>query len=442
MTTAGGAARITRHATRFAYAATAQALYLLAALWRRLLVRTTFIAITGTHGKTTTKEMVATILATSGRTLRSRGNENTGLSLSRNVLRVRPWHRFAVLEIGIGAPGEMRRLARLVRPDVAVVLGVLRAHTHAFPDPEAHAREKAMLLRALRRGGTAVLNADDPRVAAMAVAVEGPVLRIGTSPGLDAWAENVSARWPRRLAFDLRTGDGDACRVATRLVGAHWAVAAVAALALGRRLGVPLRAATDALAAMDPFPGRLQPVALPSGAIVLRDDYDGSIEAWDAALAVLAGARAARRIAVVTDASDYGTAPRRKRLAQLGREAARSAEVVVFVGENAVHGRAGALAAGLLPENAHACEDLGAAARLLSRTLRAGDLALLKGWFTDHLGRLLFALLGPITCTRVHCDKPILCDACAELGAAPADRARARVVPPPLDEPGETRRAP
>ena len=88
-------------------------------------------------------------------TFRTSGNENTGLPLTLNVLRVRPWHRFAVIEIGVGAPGEMRRLARLVRPDVALVLAVLRTHTKAFPDRETHAREKAILLRGLaaRRGG-------------------------------------------------------------------------------------------------------------------------------------------------------------------------------------------------------------------------------------------------------------------------------------------------
>lgn len=407
-----------------AYVLAAQLLYWTATVWRRLLRRTTFVAVTGTHGKTTTKEMLGTILAARGRTFRSAGNENTGLSLTRNVLRVRPWHRFAVLEVGIGAPGEMRRLARLVQPDVAVVLAVLRAHTRAFADADLQAREKAELLRALRRGGAAVLNAADPRVAAMAGVVQGAIVRFGTSPDLDVWAENVGACWPERLALDVRTADGESCRVVTRLVGPHWAGAAVAALAAGRRLGVPLPVAAVALEAMEPFPGRLQPVALPSGATVLRDDYDGSIDAWEAALGVLACARAPRRIAVVSDVSDFGNAPRRKRLAHLGRAAARSAEVVVFVGEHAAHGRRGALEANHDPACVHACGDLFEAARLLAGMLRPGDLVLVKGRFTDHLGRLPFAMIGSIRCTRSHCDKPLVCEDCAELGFAPAGEVR------------------
>ncbi len=281
-----------------------------------------------------------------------------------------------------------------------------------------------MLLQVLRRDGVAVLNADDPRVAAMAGVARGEVVRTGTSPGLDAWAENVAARWPGRLAFDIRTADGESCRVATRLVGPHWAAATVAALAAARRLGVPLPAAAAALQAMEPFPGRLQPVPLPNGATVLRDDYDGSIEAWEAALAVLATARAARRIVVVSDVSDYGNLSRRKRLARLGHAAARSAEVVVFVGEHAAHGQYGALEAGHDPACVHACPDLFAAARLLDATLRPGDLVLVKGLVSDHLTRLYFALLGPVGCTRVRCDQRILCDDCAELGFTPTGTRR------------------
>ena len=217
-------------AARVAYIIRAQALYWVAVVWRRLLRRTTFIAITGSHGKTTAKEILAAILATSGPTIKGRRNENTGLSLTRHVLRVRPWHRYAVLEVGVGGPGEMARLGRLVHPDVAVVLSVLRSHTMTFGTLEAHAAEKAILLRKLRRGGVALLNADDALVAAMARSVRGELLRFGRSPASDVWAEGVAARWPGRLEFDLRTRDGGACHVRTRLVGEHWCTAVTGAI--------------------------------------------------------------------------------------------------------------------------------------------------------------------------------------------------------------------
>lgn len=421
---------------RAAYVVVAQTLYWVAALWRRALLRTTFIAVTGSHGKTTTKEMLATILASWRPTFRTRNNENSGLPLTLGLLRVRPWQRFAVIEIGVGAPGEMRRLARLVRPDVAVVLTVLHTHIKAFGDQEAYAREKAVLLRELRPGGWAVLNADDPSVATMAEVVQGTVVRSGTSPAFDVWAENITSRWPGRLEFDVHTKLGESCHARTRLVGTHWCVSATAALATAWSLGLPLEEAAAALATAEPFLARMQPMLLPSGAVMVRDDYDGSFDAFAAGLRVLGEARAARRIAVVADASDYGNAMRRKRVAQLGREAARVAEVVVFVGEAAAYGRRGALASGFAPENVHAFKDLSEAAAYLRDTLRRGDLGLLKGRISDHLARLFFAQLGPVGCWKDNCEKLFLCDTCPELGIAPGDRARAMVATVEWVDPG------
>ena len=173
----------------------------------------------------------------------------------------------------------------------------------------------------------------------------------------------------------------------------------------------------------------MQPMLLPSGAVVLRDDYDGSIDAFEAGLKVLAEARAARRIAVIADASDYGSTPRRRRLVRLGRASARVAEVVVFVGLSAESGRRGATAAGLAPENVHAFRALPEAARFLQDTLRHGDVVLLKGRVSDHLARLFFAQLGPVRCRLAHCEKLILCDECAELGIAPGHRNLATIAP-------------
>jgi len=415
--------------SRAAYVLTAQLLYWLAALWRRRLARTTFVAVTGTHAKTTTKEILAAALAARGPTFRSAANENTGLPLTRNVLRVRPWHRYAVIEIGVGRPGEMRRLARLVHPDVAVILAVLHTHTRAFGDQASHAREKAALLAALHSGGVAVLNADDPLVAAMAEGFRGTVVRSGTSPAFDVWADGASSRWPGRLEFDLHTLDGVSLRVRTRLVGAHWCTSVTAALAAARTAGVPLDHAVAAVASVEPAPGRLQPMLLPSGAVVLRDDYDGSFDAFAAGLQALAEACDARRVAVIADASDYGSTARRRRVRGLGREVAAAADVAVFVGEAAAFGRRGALEAGMAPGNVHAFAALPDAASFLAETLRAGDLVLLKGRVSDHLARLYFAQLGAVGCWKEHCPKVILCDECPELGVAAATRARAAPAP-------------
>lgn len=247
------------------------ALHLLAFLWRRVLIRTTFVAITGSLGKTTTKEMLAAILATRARTFRSWRNQNSGVMVPLNILQVRPWHRFAVLEVAAAAPNTMRNAARLVSPDVALILGVLRTHSTEFRDLDEHAAEKALLLDALRPGGLAVLNGDDPRVAHMAERGRGSVRLVGTSPGHSVWADQIVSRWPGRLELRVHIG-GESCTVQTQLVGTHWTPAVLAALAAAHGLGIGLHEAAGALRRLEPFPARLQPVMLPGGAVVIRDD--------------------------------------------------------------------------------------------------------------------------------------------------------------------------
>jgi UDP-N-acetylmuramoyl-tripeptide--D-alanyl-D-alanine ligase len=395
----------------------------LAFAWRRLLFRTTFIAITGSLGKTTAKECLAAALGEHFRTIKSSGNRNAGLGLFVSVLRVRPWHRFAVLEVAGAVPDNMRRLAWVVRPDVAVILNVLRTHTTSFPTLDDHAEEKARLLDAVRGGGLALLNADDPRIAPMADRNGLRVRRFGTSPSFDVWADQVSGQWPERLVFRAHAG-AESHAVVTQLVGTHWLAAVLAAVATARYCGVPLRGAAEAMRRVEPFPARLQPVQLPIGAIVLRDDYNAAIDTLDVACRVLEEARAGRRLFVVNDFSDFGR-NRKNRLRYLAEKAARSAEVALFIGENAAYGQRRAIQAGMLPRDVHACPSFEAAARFLRTELRPGDLVLLKGRTTDHAARIFFAQLGDVGCWKVYCSKRTLCDNCWELGSRPEDATRA-----------------
>lgn len=395
----------------------------LAFVWRRLLVRTTFIAITGSLGKTTAKECLAAALGLRFRTVKSSGNHNAGLGLFLSVLRVRPWHRFAVLEVGGGAPGNMRRLAQIVRPDVVVILNVLRTHTTSFLTLDDYAVEKARLLDAVRTSGLAILNADDPRVAAMADRNRLRVRRFGTSPSLDVWADQVSARWPERLVFRAHAGN-ESHAVDTQLVGTHWLSSVLAAVATARYCGVSLRDAAEALRSVEPFPARLQPLRLPVGAVVLRDDFHASIDTLDAACRVLEEARAGRRLFVVSDFSDFGK-NRKNRLRYLAQKATCSAEVALFIGENAAYGRRRAIEAGMALGNVHAFPSLEAAARFLRTELSLGDLMLLKGRTSDHAARIFFAQLGEVGCWKVFCSKGTLCDNCWELGIRPEAAGRA-----------------
>jgi UDP-N-acetylmuramoyl-tripeptide--D-alanyl-D-alanine ligase len=193
----------------------------------------------------------------------------------------------------------------------------------------------------------------------------------------------------------------------------------LASLAVACQAGLTLRQAATALRDVPPLTGRMQPVPVPSGATVLRDDYNAPIDSLDAGLRLLENASGARRILLVTDFSDSGK-HRKPRLRYLARAAARAADVAIFVGEAADYGRRQAVEAGMTPAGVHHFRTLEETVRFLRSELGAGDLLLLKGRTADHATRLFHALLGPIQCWKTTCRRRVPCDLCWELGARPA----------------------
>ncbi|HUQ19890.1 MAG TPA: UDP-N-acetylmuramoyl-tripeptide--D-alanyl-D-alanine ligase [Gemmatimonadaceae bacterium] len=389
-------------------------LFACAYVWRRVLVRTTFIGITGSLGKTTTKECLAVVLSSQGRTFRSYENQNSPAGVALNILRVRPWHRYAVIEIAGASPGMMDRSAPLVRPDVAIVLNVLRTHTIVFTGLEQHAIEKAKLLDSLNPNGSAVLNADDAFVSQMGGHTRARVYRFGTQPNAEYRVTEVPARWPARLSFTFEHG-ATRQQVDTQLVGSQWLMSAAAVMTASVTLGVDVDAAARALKKAEPFPGRMQPRILSNGAIVLRDDYAASVDTVEPSLQVLANATAERRFLVVTDMSDMGR-NRKQRLKYLAARSAEVSDFAVFIGEIADYGKRRAIEAGLSADSVHAFDSLRPAAEFLRTELRSGDVVLLKGRTTDHATRIFFAQLGEVGCWKADCRKRMLCDTCWELG--------------------------
>jgi UDP-N-acetylmuramoyl-tripeptide--D-alanyl-D-alanine ligase len=320
----------------------------------------------------------------------------------------------------------MTPLARLVRPDVVVMLCVAGTHTTGFSKLDQYAAEKAALLRKLRLRGKLILNGDDSRVASMADPKKFVIKYFGTSPSFDMWADHISGKWPRRLNFFVHS-NSDSAKVETQLVGIHWLPSVLAALTTATYCGVRLREAVDAIRHIKPFPGRLQPVQLSRGAIILRDDYNGSLYSLNAALRVLDKASAARRLLVISDFSDFGK-HRRHRLKYLGKEVARVAEVAVFIGQSAAYGVRRAIDSGIRLENAYHFKSLEQATQFLRSYLEPNDLMLLKGCTTDHISRVFFGLLGNINCWKKKCSKTILCDFCPELGASPEAMQKAILI--------------
>ncbi|GAB4220133.1 MAG: UDP-N-acetylmuramoyl-tripeptide--D-alanyl-D-alanine ligase [Acidobacteriota bacterium] len=395
-------------------------LYLVAWVWRRCLIRTHFVAVTGSLGKTTTKELLLHLLRTCYPAAGTVHNQNDRFGVPRSLLRVRPWHRYAVLELGIGAPGEMLPLARLVRPHTAVLLGLGFTHSTAFKDLAQRADEKAALLHGLSREGMALVNSDHPLLLDRVRAFRCRIATFGTSPEADWRADQVSGSWPDPVGFQLHH-QGTAYRLQSALFGRHWVPAILAAVAAAHACGIPLETACQAVGRHPPFPGRLSATRLASGVTILRDDYNASLTALKAGLEVLGEARAQRRVLVISDFSDSGH-HRPRRLQMLAELVKGKADACLLLGEMSEYGRRRLIRGGFDAERVWAAGSLGEAVALLKSRLQSGDLVLLKGRTTDHLARIAHALTGPIGCWKVQCSKTVLCDFCPELQAGPPDR--------------------
>jgi alanine racemase len=283
------------------------------------------IGITGSVGKTTAKEAIAAVLAADAvqrPVFKNQANYNGLYGLSIALGELRPEHRIAVLEMAADHFGEISRLARIAPPSIAVVTTVEPAHLEAFGSLEAIAHEKGDLVAALPRTGLAVLNADDPRVLAMAERTNARVVTFGTCAGDETVGRVGNPSYtpadicPDIYATDiLVTRDGTSFTVHTAtgsrkvnitLLGRHQVYAALAATAVGLARGLTLETIVARLAELPRVPGRLNPLSGRRGSLLLDDSYSASPAAVEAALDTLAALDARHRIAVLGDMLELG----------------------------------------------------------------------------------------------------------------------------------------
>jgi UDP-N-acetylmuramoyl-tripeptide--D-alanyl-D-alanine ligase len=349
------------------------------------------VGITGNVGKTTTKEATAAALGARHRVLRTAASYNNEIGVPLTFLSVEASHEVAVIELGFYVPGEIADLCRLVRPRVGIITRVpdVPVHYSRTPSVEAIAAGKAELIEALPEDGAALLNADDPRVRALAGRTRARVVLYGESPEATLRATDVRASGIDGLQF---TADDGKSRVAVRLPipGRHLVTSALAALGAARELGVPLDEAATALETMDVPPHRMS-VRRTAEHVVIDDSYNASPAAVLAALEVL-GTVGTRRIAVLGDMLELGALSADAHEA-VGRAAARQADVLVGVGELALTMVGAAREAGL--RDTHSVADGPEALLLLRRIAKRGDTILVKGSHSLALDRLADALARP-----------------------------------------------
>jgi UDP-N-acetylmuramoyl-tripeptide--D-alanyl-D-alanine ligase len=388
-------------------------LVLLAILWRPFLFRTTFIGITGSVGKTTTKECIAAVLSSRFSIAKTFRNHNDLIGVARTILSVRPSHRFAVIEIGTERAGMVQKSAGLVRPHVAIVLSVARTHTNSFRTLNDTAVEKGQLLKALSKRGLAILNAEDPRVKKMASICSCKVKMFGLSKDLDVWADGISSKWPDRLSLRVHSTAATHA-IKTNLVGEHWVNAILASVLTAQHFGIPMTDAVAEFARIQPSPARMQPVITPGGAIILRDEGNSSPDTFEAAIKILRQSTARRKVLVFSDLSDSKERPR-QRLRAIGHLAPTIGDVAIFVGEHGHYAEKAAISSGMNPDCVRNFPEPSRAAEYLRSELREGDLVLIKGRISHHLARIVLAQWGNIGCWKKNCNKRILCENCEHL---------------------------
>ncbi len=325
------------------------------------------IGVTGSAGKTTTKDLVAAVLDAASPTLKTTGNLNNHWGVPLTLMRLRPEHRWAVVEIAMNQPGEIARLAAIARPDAAVITNAGQAHLEGLGSLAAVAREKASLAAALPVGHPVFAGADSPPLMAALRGMRVRVVSYGFAAAAAVRPQALTDLGPDGTRFAVSGFPP----VHLRLIGRHQVQNALAALAVAREYAVDPAAAVAALAAQRPARGRMEARAL-GGATLLVDCYNANPDSTRAALEVLRTWPATRRIAVLGDMRELGADA-----ARLHRETGEAVQEAVLwaVGAHARDYAAGAARAGV---EARVFDDKGALAEALRGMLAPGTVVLVK----------------------------------------------------------------
>ena len=345
-------------------------LHAVAAAWRNHF-SPLVVGVTGSIAKTSTKEAIAAVLSQRYATLKSEGNANNEVGLPLTVLRLGPQHEAAVLEMGMYVGGEIAQLAAIARPRIGVVTAVLEVHLSRIGSIDAVEAAKAELVEALPADGTAILNADDPRVERMRALTAARTITYGFSPAADVRAEDVVSAGLDGMVFTLVL-PGAAIRLTTPALGRHGVHNGLAAAAVGLAAGLDLDLIAAGVRQGWQAVHRDQIIRIP-GLTILDDTYNASPASMLAALTLLSSLPG-RHVAVLGEMRELGEAHERAHR-EVGSAAAKFVDELVIVGADAGGIAAGAAALG---DRVVVVPDRDAAMSVLRERLRQGDAVLVK----------------------------------------------------------------
>jgi len=380
---------------------------------RNVISGTRIVAVVGSFGKSTTTRLVTAALQ---RPVPGKLPLNCWSYVAGVVFRIRKRDHHSVIEVGINNTGQMGQYARMIHPDIVIVTSIGSEHHRSLGSLEVTRAEKAKMLEALPETGLAVVNGDDPNVRRMAKLTRARVITCGFDQGNDLRASELHLDWPDGIRFRLHR-DGATRTVSCALIGRHMVYPVLAAIAVATSEGFTLDQAVAAIRSVPPTPGRLEPVRLPDGIVLLRDDYKSSLETVHVALDVFSQVPAGRRGIVMGEVSEppgsQGPIYR-----EIGRRIAATADYAIFVGNNFDRYAAGAADAGMPRSRLfNAKGSVKKAAEYLRSELKAGDAVLIKGRDTQRLGRVALEMSGrKVGCDIAFCDtRVVACQDCPML---------------------------
>jgi UDP-N-acetylmuramoyl-tripeptide--D-alanyl-D-alanine ligase len=378
---------------------------------RTLARRTRVVAVVGSFGKSTTSVALGAVLDVSvlWKVL------HTKFRVAPAILRIRPWQRHAVLEIGLaGGPLQMPKNTRIARPDVVVFTCIGSEHNRTYGSLEQIRDAKARVLEGLREPGLVVLNADDVHLRAIAGMTKARVVTYGIGPA-DVRAVEVETQWPHGTRITVAVAEQSASFV-VGFYGQVMVYPILAAIAVAMAEGYSLQHAIEKLRSVSALPGRLQPIRLESGVTVFSDEFKSTLETIDAAIDAIADLPG-RKIIVLGEISEPPSsqgALYRRLGERLGPVAAR----VIIVGQRKVflsYAR-GAKSSGVQIPFIHV-RDVSDAIAAVRADLRDGDIVLVKGRSSQRLDRVVLALQGRnVGCRLTVCNEMTTrCDGCPKL---------------------------
>jgi len=336
-----------------------------------------FVGITGSVGKTSTKDMVACALGARYNVLKNEGNLNNEIGVPLTIFRLEPGHEAAVIEMGMSGFGEIRALTRIVKPKVGIITNIGLSHIEKLGSRQDILRAKLELIEGLQPDGVLILNGDDVMLNGVKDLLEVRTVSYGLEEDVDYQAYNIRSKGEKGTDFNIKL-DGNEYNVHVPAPGVHNVYNALAALAAGHELGVPADLLISGIAGYTPGSMRLN-ILKSNGLTVINDAYNASPQSVKAAIDVLNEIEAERRIAVLGDMLELGSWSTVAHKETGAYVAGSRTDMIITVGQAAAHIAEGAMEAGFPGSGIVVLANNGEAIRYLQDIIREGDAILVKG---------------------------------------------------------------